>query len=220
MLISEWMTRDPLTLAPDDSIGRAAEMMARRRIRRIPIVEATGELVGIVTKSDVFGACPPNLNPFSLTAPFDPALSGPIRRIMSHPAIAVRGDSPIETAAQLMVDRRIAGLPVLLGNRLVGILTESDVFRAFTAALGGRETSLRITFDVSEGEDPIGFVMDLARLHHLRVASVATYTRDDCRRAVVRLIGAEPPGLVEEIWRTGHRVLNVFRLAGGAAKSL
>jgi acetoin utilization protein AcuB len=219
MLISEWMTRDPVTLTPDDSIGRAAAVMANHHIRRIPIVDARNQLVGIVTKSDVLGACPPNLNPFSVAAPSDHALSGPIRRIMTHPAIAVDGNSPIEAAAQVMVDRRISGLPVVLGDRLAGMLTESDVFRAFTAALGGPESSLRITFDVSRGEDPIGFVVDLARRHGLRVASVATYSREDSGRAVVRLIGVEPPGLVEEIWKTGHRVLSVFRLAGGAASS-
>lgn len=219
MLISEWMTRDPITLAPDESIGHAASVMADRHIRRIPIVDAQGLLVGIVTKSDVLGACPPNLNPFSAAAPSDRALSAPIGGIMSQPAIAMDGNSPIEAAARFMVDRRIAGLPVLLGGRLAGILTESDLFRAFTAALGGRERSLRITFDVSEGEDPIDFVVELARRHRLRVASVATYAREGCARAVVRLIGAEPPGLVEDVWRSGHRVLSVFRLEGAEVES-
>ena len=214
MLVTEWMTHDPIVLGPDDAVGRAAEVMARRRVRRIPIVDPRRELVGIVTRSDVLGACPPDLNPFSVTAPSERSLESPIRAIMSRPAITVSSDSPIEMAAQLMVDRRVGGLPVVASGSVVGMLTESDVFRAFTAALGGRERGLRITFDLSQGEDPVGFAVDLARRHRLIVGSVATYARGDSRRAVIRLVGDHSAEFLDELWRTGHRVLSVLRLTG------
>jgi acetoin utilization protein AcuB len=211
VLVAEWMTRDPFTLGPDDSIGTAAETMARRKIRRLPVVEGD-RVVGIVAKSDVLNACPPDLNPFSPDGAGAEALKGPVRQIMSAKPLTVRPDSSVEAAAQLMVDRKIGGLPVV-GDHLVGILTESDLFRALTVALGGGGPGLRITFDVSENEDAVLFVLELARRHKLRLASVSTHLRDGQRYAIVRLVGPQPAGLVEELWRTGHRVLSVLRVS-------
>jgi len=227
VLVVEWMTRDPITLGPGDTVGTAAETMARRNIRRIPIVEH-GAVVGIVAKSDVLNACPADFNPFSAEAVGGPPLVTPLHQIMSAHPLTVRPDAPVEAAAQLMVEHKIGGLPVVSEGpegekdaggsarharaRLVGILTESDLFRALTAALGGGGPGLRVTFDVSNDEDPIRFILELARRHGLRLASLSTHEREGRRSAVVRLLGAEPAGLMDDLWKTGHRVLSVLRM--------
>jgi acetoin utilization protein AcuB len=216
MLVSEWMTRDPLTLAPADAIATAAQLMSRHRVRRIPLC-AAGHLVGIVTKGDVLAASPPEVNPFAADAPSAPALARPLETIMTAPAVSVATSAPIEEAAQVMIDRKIGGLAVVKDHALVGILTKSDLFRAFTAALGGSTAALRITFDVAAGEDVVPFVAALARKHGMRVASVATFARESGHAAVVRLLGHEPRELVEELWTTGHRVQSVLRTQGLAA---
>jgi acetoin utilization protein AcuB len=213
MLVSEWMTRDPVTLSPDAPLSRAAGLMAKRRVRRVPVVDGAGRLVGIVTKSDLLAACPPTVNPFSAGALVGDDLPGTVETVMARSPVTVRGESPIELAAHLMLRHRIGGLPVLVGGALAGIVTESDIFRAFSAALGAREAGVRITFDLSRGEDPAPFVVDLARRHRMRVGSIATYERDGRRSAVIRLVGEEPPHLIDEIWETHHRVTNVVRLA-------
>jgi acetoin utilization protein AcuB len=204
------MTRDPITLSPDDTLGRAAETMARRNVRRIPLVEHEA-LVGIVAKSDVLSACPPDFNPFSAEALSLLPLTTPLRQIMSAKPVTVRPDTPIEVAAQLMVEHKIGGLPVV-SERLAGILTESDLFRALTAALGSAGAGLRVSFDVSIDEDPVLFTMELARRHGLRLASISTHDRDGGRTAIVRLVGVAPPALVDDLWKTGHRVLSVLRM--------
>jgi acetoin utilization protein AcuB len=210
VLVTEWMTRDPVTLAPDDTLGAASELMARRKFRRIPVMES-GHVVGIVAKSDVLNACPRDFNPFSAEAAGHEALSSPLRHIMTPHPRTIRPDAAIETAAQLMVDNKIGGLPVV-ADRLVGILTESDLFRALTVSLGAGTPGLRITFDVSENEDPVRFIIDLAARYGLRLASIATQVRENQRHAIVRLTGAEPAGLVDDLWKTGHRVLSVQRV--------
>jgi acetoin utilization protein AcuB len=211
VLVAEWMTRDPITLGPGDTVGVAGQVMARRKIRRIPVVEGD-HILGMVAKSDILSACPPDYNPFSAEAvASDEALTVPLRQIMSPHPITIRPDAPVETAAQLMVDHKIGGLPVV-GEALVGILTESDLFRALAVALGAGVPGLRITFDVSENEDAVLFIIELARRHGLRLTSVSTHVRGEQRYAIVRLTGPEPPGLLEEIWRTGHRVQSVQRL--------
>jgi acetoin utilization protein AcuB len=217
MLVAEWMTRDPATVQADTTLGAAAALMVRRKIRRIPVVVGDEQLVGIVTKSDLLGAAPGSLNPFSPEAARDPSLAISLRRIMTSPPVTVAADAPIETAAQLMIERKIGGLPVLLGQRLAGILTESDVFRAFTAALGGGGgAGLRISFDVSAGEDVVAFIVELAGRHRQRVTSIATFARGGRVSAVVRLVGPESPSLVDELWKTGHRVQSVLRVTTGS----
>jgi acetoin utilization protein AcuB len=212
VLVAEWMTRDPITHAPEDSMGQAAETMSRRQIRRIPVIEH-GAVIGIVAKSDVLNACPADFNPFSAEAQGLPltSLRTPLRQIMTPRPLTVAPDLPIETAAQLMVEHKIGGLPVVT-DHLVGILTQSDLFRALTAALGSRGPGLRLTFDVSQDEDPVRLIIDLAGRHSLLLASVSTYERDGRRVAIVRLLGTTCPELVEDLWKTGHRVLSVLRM--------
>jgi acetoin utilization protein AcuB len=218
MLVAEWMTRDPATVAATATVGEAAELMIQRQVRRLPVVAAGGPLVGIVTKTDVLRAAPATLNPFSPGAAADPALQQPLRSIMSGPPLTVAPETPLEVAAQIMIERKVGGLPVLLGPQLVGIVTESDLFRAFAAALGGGGAGLRITFEVGPGEDVVPMVVRLAGQHRQRVASVASYVIDQQLLAVVRLVGPESPLLVDQLWKTGHRVRSILRLSGPPAQ--
>lgn len=214
VLVAEWMTREPFYLEPDQPLSAAIEAMLRRSVRRLPVVQDQ-HVVGILTKSDVLMACPASLNPFSAAAPDTSTLTTPVRDAMSYQPLTIRSDAPLEIAAQLMIDRKIGGLPVLgADDHLVGILTESDLFRALTAALGGREAGLRITFDISQGEDAVWFAVGLARRHRLRLASVSTLIHEGRRRAIVRLVGREAPQLVDELWKTGHSVLSILRMEG------
>jgi acetoin utilization protein AcuB len=217
VLVAEWMTREPFTLGPDDTVATAAELMARRKVRRLPIVE-DGVVVGIVARSDIFRSCPAELNPFSPEVSpesedeeEEPHLAAPLRQVMTAHPLTIRPDAPIETAALMMVDHKIGGLPVVT-DQLVGILTESDLFRALTASLGAGGPGLRITFDVSLNEDPVVLILELARRHGLRLASVSIHDRNEHRTAVVRLLGTPPSTLVDDLWKTGHRVLSVLRM--------
>jgi acetoin utilization protein AcuB len=213
MLVAEWMTRDPVTVLATATLGDVAALMVRRKVRRLPVVAAPdGPLVGIISKGDVLGGAPANLNPFSPAADGDPRLAVPLRPVMTSAPMTVAADVPLEVAAQLMIDRKIGGLPVMTGPRLVGILTESDLFRAFAAALGGGGSGLRITFELSPGEDVFPLVVKLAARHHQRVSSVATYAVAGRTLAVVRLVGPDSAALVDDLWKTGHQVRSVLRL--------
>jgi hypothetical protein len=85
------------------------------------------------------------------------------------------------------------------------------VFRAFISVLRVEKPTLRITFDVSDNEDAVGFAVDLARRHKMSVVSILTSSEVGRRLAVVRLQGTETETLLEEIWQSGHRVLDVRR---------
>lgn len=127
-LVSAWMTPDPICVSPDMTLPEAHQLMTQKNIRRLPVVH-NGQLVGIVTRGDLRGAQPSevtSLSFFEITY-----LLGRItvERIMTKNPITVSPDSTVRDAAKLMLDRKIAGLPVVVEGKVVGILTESDIFR-------------------------------------------------------------------------------------------
>jgi acetoin utilization protein AcuB len=209
MLVAEWMTRPVISIGPNEKSSHAAAIMGHRRIRQVPVVEED-RLVGLVTKSDLLRACPPDLNPFSLVGPIAEELARPIRYIMTSSPIVVAPDEPLEGAARLLIDKRVNALPVVSGSRLTGIITGSDISRALLAALGAGAPGVRITFEVGDDEDVFTFVTGLAQRHAVRVVSVTAFEHDKQRTAVVRLDQEKQP-MIEEIWKTGHLVSSVAR---------
>lgn len=212
MLVSEYMTKGAVSIAPDTTLAEAIRIFKDRGIRRLPVV-GEGVLVGILTDRDVIRACPAALNPFSATAMEDPALKRPASGIMASPVLTIASNAPLEEAARIFIQRKIGGLPVMSGENLVGVITESDAFRALITLLG-TGPGIRITFDVSrEEEDVLAFVNDLAGRHAMQVGAVLSREHaDDRRRVLVRLLGIEDESLMEDIWKTGHRVISVARL--------
>lgn len=126
--VREWMTPNPISITPDTPVVDAHKLMKDNRIRRLPILR-NGKLVGIVTLGDVRGAEPSEATSLSIWELNYLISRLTADRVMTREVISVTPDTPITKAAQLMLEKRIAGLPVLEGDSLVGIITESDIFR-------------------------------------------------------------------------------------------
>lgn len=119
--VRDWMTRHPVTVEPDTPVATVARLMRTNRIRHVLVVEA-GALVGIVSDRDVRGELVegvPTVSPAS-----------PVRQVMSEMPVTVAPDAPLVAAARQMLDRKIGALPVLEGDRPVGILTTADALEA------------------------------------------------------------------------------------------
>ena len=127
-LVREWMTPDPVVVAPDISVAEAHRIMTMRKIRRLPVLEK-GTLVGIVTLGDLRGAEPSEATSLSVWEVHTLLDRLTLRRIMSRPVHTIAAGARIGEAAKRMLENKIGGLPVMEGDRLVGIITESDIFR-------------------------------------------------------------------------------------------
>jgi acetoin utilization protein AcuB len=126
--VRDWMTPDPLTVDPGLSVSGAYRLMKECGIRRLPVVEGN-RLVGIVTLGDLRAAAASpeaNLNIFEMAFHMERFT---VMQIMTHQVVTVTPDTPIEAACDLMLQHKIGGLPVVSDRHLVGILTESDIFR-------------------------------------------------------------------------------------------
>jgi len=216
MIVSMWMTKDLVTIEPHTPISEAAALMAARRVRRLPVVEHRADglhLAGIVSAKDILHAFPPDINPFAVLVPegrLAPATAG---QIMSRRLLTATPEMPIEEAAGLMAEKKIGALPVVRGSRPVGLITESDIFRAFASFFAPPQRGARITFDVSKGEDVFEWLGQSSRRRNVRVLSLIASQQDGVPVCVARIAGAATDEMLDEIWNSGHRVLNVIRYA-------
>ena len=129
-LVRDWMTRDVITVNVDASIADGAQLMTKHNIRRLPVVDADGQLAGIVTYGDVRGARPSSAASLNLWELNYLLTQKTVEDIMTPEPLSVPPDATVGEAAQIMLTNQVSGLPVVEADgELVGILTESDIFR-------------------------------------------------------------------------------------------
>lgn len=128
-LIREWMTPKVVTVTPETALPDAHRLMSENEIRRLPVVK-NGRLVGIVTRGDVRGAEPSEATSLSIWELNYLLARLKVSEIMTPKPVTVSPDATISEAAQLMLDNKISGIPVVdKDESVVGIITESDIFR-------------------------------------------------------------------------------------------
>jgi acetoin utilization protein AcuB len=213
MIVSMWMTRDPVTIEPGTPIVEAAALMTAKSVRRLPVVTAHPEgphLQGIIAASDLRRVFPANVNPFGmLREAFQTDLTA--ADVMNREVLTTTAETPIEDAARLIRDRKIGALPVVRGQTLVGLITESDIFRAFVGLFESPEGGARISFDVPRGEDIVRLLAQMAQQRSIRVLSVFWSQMHEQPVCVVRIAGEPVDAFIDELRRSGHRILNVLR---------
>ena len=126
------MSKEVITASNDTTLPDAHKLMVDNRIRRIPVMKK-GKLVGIITRGDVRGAEPSQATSLSVHELHYLLARLTIDEIMTKEVVTVRPDDTIGYAAKIMMDNRISGLPVMDNGELVGIITESDIFRMVVA---------------------------------------------------------------------------------------
>jgi acetoin utilization protein AcuB len=128
-LVSEWMTREVITITPDTSLKEAHDIMNAKGIRRLPVV-IHGKVIGIVTLGDIRGAEPSMASSLSVWEINDLLANLKVAEIMTRDPTTIHQNASIGEAARIMLAKKFSGLPVVdQENRLVGIITESDIFR-------------------------------------------------------------------------------------------
>jgi acetoin utilization protein AcuB len=128
-LVKHWMTRDVITVTPDTSLAEAHGLMTDKHVRRLPVVDR-GKLVGIVTLGDVRGAEPSAVSTLSVWEMNNLLVKLTVSEIMTREPTTISQEATISTVAEIMLEKKFSGLPVVDDTgKLVGIITESDIFR-------------------------------------------------------------------------------------------
>lgn len=173
MFVKNKMTANPFTISPDQTIPDAHEIMAQNGIKRLPVIKS-GKLVGIVSKEDILRHSPSEATTFSIGEITYLLAKTKISQIMVKNPVSISSKALIEEAATLMRDNDVSFLPVVDDGKLVGIITESDIFDSFIELLGFREPGTRLTV---EADDAPGIMSNLsgiignfgANINHLAI---------------------------------------------------
>jgi len=214
MFVEKWMTPNPKTISPDASISSVAMEMNRLKFRHFPVAEATRSglrLVGIVSKYDIARGFPANLNPFSLEVVED-SVSRPVSSVMTKKLITTTPDCPIEEAARTLRSSRIGALPVLKENRLVGIITESDIFDAFVSMTAAKSGGVRILIESAAPDNPLPSILQLSHQYHVDILSIIWFHENRLRghdMAICRFGNRLPSAFLQEITQSGFRIVSI-----------
>ncbi len=152
MLVKDRMTKHPLTIRADATISQTHHYMQEQGIRHLPVVDKSGRMIGLVAEDDLLKAEPSSATSLSVWEIHSLLDRITVGQAMVRDVITTTEDVPIEEAAHLMLDNKIGCLPVIRDDKLVGIITESDLFRTFMELFSARQKGLRITLEVPDRE--------------------------------------------------------------------
>jgi acetoin utilization protein AcuB len=145
MLVRDRMSRMPITTNPSATVPDALQVMRGSKVRQLPVVDEKGNLVGIVALDDLLRVSPSPATSLSVWE-LDYLLEKiTVEKVMTKEVITVAEDTAIEEAGRIMADNKVSGLPVLRGDELVGIITESHLFNVLLELFGAREPGIRVT---------------------------------------------------------------------------
>ena len=158
MFVRECMTPNPVTITTDVSVPQALRLMLDKKVRRLPVLDRRGKLVGIVSDKDLLHASPSQATSLSVWEMNELLGKLKVKEVMTREVITVSEELPIEEAGGIMADHKIGGLPVMREQTLAGIITETDLFKVLLELLGGRRPGVRVTVSVPEAKGTLARV--------------------------------------------------------------
>lgn len=214
MIVSMWMTRDVVSIDPSMPVLQVADLMQARKLRRLPVLDAgRGKriLVGILSQTDILRALPPGMRSLASVSEDAKLMTMCAVDLMRTDPVTTTPETPIEEVAMTMRREKIGSLPVLRDGVLEGIITESDIFLAFARILATEVGEARVTFDMTNSEDVLVWLATAAQRRGVRVHSVILAEQHGRPVCVARVGGGRLDGFLDDLWKSGHKVLGVLR---------
>ncbi|MBX3051442.1 MAG: CBS domain-containing protein [Caldilineaceae bacterium] len=211
MLVKERMNAPAVTITPEIPFQDALKLMREKGYRRLPVVNRSGELVGIVSERDLLYATPSPASSLSIWELNYLLSQLQVREIMTKHVVTTTMDTPIEDAAEVMATRKIGGLPVVDENNYVlGVITETDIFKALVEMMAMHQSGVRLTLDVPERMGVLGELTTGIAALGGNIMGVGVYDSDilNHRRLLVKVQGVTKGQLVDMLETLGDRVLD------------
>lgn len=171
MLVKEWMSKKLITVNENISMVKAIRIIKDHKIRRLPVVN-NSKLVGIITDRDLKEASPSKATTLDVHEIYYLLSEIKIRDLMARNPITIGPDESVEKAAALMLENKISGLPVVENENLVGIITQTDIFRALTSLTGIYRGGIKIALDLPDIPGTTQAVINTIRKYGGRIMSV------------------------------------------------
>jgi acetoin utilization protein AcuB len=199
MLVGDRMSKPVISAHTDLPIQDALVLMRKESIRRLPVVDANGHLKGVVSERDLLHAAPSDATSLSVWELNYLLSKITVDEVMTQEVITTTEDTPLEEAALLMADNKIGGLPVIREGEVVGIITETDLFKVFLELLGARDSGVRVSTIVKNQPGELAKVTSAIHKAGGNIVALGTFLGESTQNAtvVVKVEGIEPGKLTE-----------------------
>ncbi len=195
MLVGDRMSHPVITVPVDMPVVDALNLMRVEHIRRAPVVDKNGKLVGIVSDKDLLNASPSAATTLSVWEINYLLSKITVKEVMTKDVITVTEDTPIEEAARIMADNKIGGLPVMRGDKIVGIITETDLFKILLEMMGARVPGVRVAILVPNVKGELAQLTKAIAEAGGNIISLGTFAGEDPSTALLTI---KLSGLSEE----------------------
>jgi acetoin utilization protein AcuB len=209
------MVINPTAISPKTTYAEAFRLLRVKKLHALPVIDKAGQLVGIVTEKDLLDISPVAVLGVHTISHLLSAIA--VEEAMTRRVITVSEDYPLEEAARMLIDNKIGSLPVVRGDQLVGMITESNIFRAMTDALGGCSEGLRITLRLLEDNGELGAITDGILQLGGKLVSLSTYWGDNPLKRIITLKvqGVDREELLMMLeWTIGVQVIDFCETRG------
>lgn len=198
MFVKGRMSTPVISVSPDLPIMEALDLMRQKNIRRTPVLEK-GKLVGIISDKDLLNAAPSDATSLSVWEVNYLVARIKVKDVMTKKVLTVDEDTPIEEAARIMADNKIGGLPVMRGGEVVGLITETDLFKLLLELMGAREMGVRVTITIPDTPGELEALTHAVAQAGGSFMSFGQFNGDDTDH---RIVTFKVSGLSEEALRT------------------
>ena len=211
MYVKSRMTANPITVSSETSVADAYELLLKHKVRRLPVVD-NGKLVGIVTDKELQQLTLSKATTLSIYEINYLLAKTKVKEAMTSGVYTTTPDALLEEAAAVMRDHKVSALPVLDGEKLVGIITETNIFDAFTDLLGVKENGSRVTV---AAEDTPGSLSRLTKIigdEGININRLAVYRGEGTECQVVITINSiNTDALQQTLDEQGFKVLHISK---------
>ena len=208
MFVKLWMQKDIITISPDQTLAEAEALMQQHRIRRLLVTQGP-TLIGIIAREDIRKGIPASCDENTRLI----AAQSKVEAYMTQNPITADPMDPLEDIALTMRRNKIGGIPVLENDTLVGIITESDIFRALTEILGAGRNGARIELKIGHDSKDIFQVVKLCKQFDILITAISIYHdfSPEHQLLTIRLDGEELSALIDALWQSGCQINRIIR---------
>ncbi|WP_290921081.1 CBS and ACT domain-containing protein [Halodesulfovibrio sp.] len=180
MLIRDWMAKDVITVSPDTSMMKASKALKAHDISRVPVVDHSGRVVGIVSDRDIKEASPSKATTLDVHELYYLLSEIKVKDIMTVDPLVTSPTNTVENAAMMMIEKDFGGLPVVDDDgKLVGIITVSDIFNVLISITGVRQGGVQFGIRLPNEAGTLRPILNVMRAHKARIVSILSSMEEE-----------------------------------------
>lgn len=189
MLVKDVMTKNPITIQGKESVLEAKDLMTKNKINKLPVVDKSGSLIGIITANDLQRSTPSDATTLDMYELGYLLSKLTVEKIMTKKVITVDENETVEEAARIMADKDFGCLPVMSNNLLIGIITESDLFKMFIEMFNARTKGIRLMLNMSDNPGSLAIFTQKVAEKNGKIVSIVTSPSEieNCRKLTLKL---------------------------------